>query len=246
MSCEITVKSFDPIEIEVEGCNKEDIISLENMIVCALNQKIERLGLLTKNCNVYSYGGNILINDAYNSSKELFNLINSLGFLIKEVSCELKGKTYIVSDKLLSTLRNFAKDYEFGNSIANDSVTVQVKNIIEINKFETELDYKILDMVLNIKENGKYLELAKQEVTTDYKDNKIINAIKGDIISSDFSIKEEFFTILKNTKAILDDTNVKLKEATASIITYRAKQMGYSIKEVRNGDKIELQLERCE
>ena len=44
----------------------------------------------------------------------------------------------------------------------------------------------------------------------------------------------------------MDDTNTKLKEATANIIAYRAKQMGYSIKEVRNGDKIELQLERCE
>ena len=246
MSCEITVKSFNPIEIKLGGCNKQDIIDLEDAIVCALNQKLDRLALLVKGCNVYNLDGNILINDAYNVATSVMPLIKALGLKVKELDCSLKGKSYLVSDELLSTLRNFAKDYNFGDKISNSSLTEVTKDIILKNKFEIDLNYKILDMVLNIKQNGSYLELAKQEITTDYKDNKFVSELKGDIISNGNSIMEELANIFGNVKAILEDTNNKLRDATASIISYRAKQMGYSIKEVKNGDKIELELVRCE
>ena len=246
MSCEITVKSFNPIEIKLGGCNKQDIINLEDAIVCALNQKLDRLSLLTKGCNIYSLDGNLLINDAYNVSSGALLLIETLGFKVKEVGCELKGKSYLVSDELLSTLRNFASNYNFGEKIANATLNETVKDIILKNKFEVDLDYKILDMVLNIKQNGTYVELAKQEVSTDYKDNKFVSEIRGDIISNGDNIKEELANIFKSVQETLINTNDKLKNATASIISYRAKQMGYSIKEVKKGDKIELELVRCD
>ena len=246
MSCEISVKSFNPLEIKVDGFTRDDVINLEGAIICALNQKLDRLSVLTRGCNVYSSDGNILINDAYNTSSCLLSLLETLGFDVREIECELKGKNYIVSDKLLASLRSFGNDYKFNHKIINCALTPSVKEIISNNKFNVDLDLRVLDMILNIKQNGCYMELAKQEIITDYKDNKFVSELRGDIISSSLSINEDLSNIFNGVKENLVKTNEILKNATASIIAYRAKQMGYSIKEVRNGNKIELELVRCE
>ena len=43
-------------------------------------------------------------------------------------------------------------------------------------------------MISNIKENGVYLEIAKQEIITNYKDDKFVSRELGDVISNKDSI----------------------------------------------------------
>ena len=158
----------------------------------------------------------------------------------------MKGKTYLISDDIVDTLRQFNRDYNFKSKIANKEVDAQVEKIIDENKFNFIVDNKILGMISNIKENGVYLEIAKQEIITNYKDDKFVSRELGDVISNKDSIKEELLKLSNKTQEMINNTNSKLKEGTSQIIKYRAKQMGYSIEEVRNGNEIQLVLVRCE
>ena len=246
MSVEMTVKTFEQVEVKVDGCNRLDILKLEDSLILALEQKLNKLNIVVKNFNVYVKDGMILVNDSYNMCPELITLSESLGFKIKKLETSLKGKTYLISDDIVDTLRQFNRDYNFKSKIANKEVDAQVEKIIDENKFNFIVDNKILDMISNIKENGVYLEIAKQEIITNYKDDKFVSRELGDVISNKDSIKEEFLKLSNKTQEMINNTNSKLKEGTSQIIKYRAKQMGYSIEEVRNGNEIQLVLVRCE
>jgi hypothetical protein len=246
MSVEMTVKTFEQVEVKVDGCNRLDILKLEDSLILALEQKLNKLNIVVKNFNVYVKDGMILVNDSYNMCPELITLSESLGFKIKKLETSLKGKTYLISDDIVDTLRQFNRDYNFKSKIANKEVDAQVEKIIDENKFNFIVDNKILGMISNIKENGVYLEIAKQEIITNYKDDKFVSRELGDVISNKDSIKEEFLKLSNKTQEMINNTNSKLKEGTSQIIKYRAKQMGYSIEEVRNGNEIQLVLVRCE
>ena len=246
MSVEMTVKTFEQVEVKVDGCNRLDILKLEDSLILALEQKLNKLNIVVKNFNVYVKDGMILVNDSYNMCPELITLSESLGFKIKKLETSLKGQTYLISDDIVDTLKQFDRKYDFKSKIANKEIDSQIEKIINENKFNFIVDNKILDMILNVKENGVYLEIAKQEIITNYKDDKFVSSERGDIISNKDSIKEEFLKLSNKTQEMINNTNSKLKEGTSQIIKYRAKQMGYSIEEVRNGNEIQLVLVRCE
>lgn len=246
MSVEMTVKTFEQVEVKVDGCNRLDILKLEDSLILALEQKLNKLNIVVKNFNVYVKDGMILVNDSYNMCPELITLAESLGFKVKKLETSLKGQTYLISDEIVDTLKQFDRNYDFKSKIANREVDSQIEKIINENKFNFIIDNKILDMILNVKENGVYLEMAKQEIITNYKDDKFVSSELGNIISNKESIKEEFLKLSNKTQEMINNTNSKLKEGTSQIIKYRAKQMGYSIEEVRNGNEIQLVLVRCE
>ena len=212
MSVEMTVKTFEQVEVKVDGCNRLDILKLEDSLILALEQKLNKLNIVVKNFNVYVKDGMILVNDSYNMCPELITLSESLGFKIKKLETSLKGKTYLISDDIVDTLRQFNRDYNFKSKIANKEVDAQVEKIIDENKFNFIVDNKILGMISNIKENGVYLEIAKQEIITNYKDDKFVSRELGDVISNKDSIKEELLKLSNKTQEMINNTNSKLKQ----------------------------------
>jgi hypothetical protein len=107
----MTVKTFEQVEVKVDGCNRLDILKLEDSLILALEQKLNKLNIVVKNFNVYVKDGMILVNDSYNMCPELITLSESLGFKIKKLETSLKGKTYLISDDIVDTLRQFNRDY---------------------------------------------------------------------------------------------------------------------------------------
>ena len=61
MSCEVRVTTFNEVqEVRIECCNKIEIGQMENSIISSITQKLEKLNVLIKNCDVYSDGTSIL------------------------------------------------------------------------------------------------------------------------------------------------------------------------------------------
>ena len=90
MSCERRVYTFQEVEeVRIECCDKKEIEDLEKTIKNALEQKTEKLNVLIKNCNIYSFGGVILVNDRYNICSDLTIVAEALGLTINPVQCSL-------------------------------------------------------------------------------------------------------------------------------------------------------------
>ena len=249
MSCEVTYSTFIRIETEevkIECCNKKEIEKLEDCIISSITQKLEKINILIKNCNVYAFDGNVLVNDRYNICTDLISVAEAFGLTIKQIQCGLRGKNYIITDKLLSVLKQFERTFEFGNEIANQELTDLVKSAIEENKHEALIDAELLSMVQNIKKNGQYVTSRKREVIEDYEDDLLVGRSEGEWISDADSIRNKLINVSKEAQETINQTNSQLRDGTAKLIYTRARQMGYSVQEVKKGTQTQLVLVRCE
>ena len=119
MSCERRVHTFQQVEeVRIECCDKKELEELEKTIISSIEQKLEKLNILIKNCNVYSGDGMILVNDRYNICSDLVTVAEAFGLNIKQVQCSLKGKNYIITDELLTVLKQLEREFDFGTNIA--------------------------------------------------------------------------------------------------------------------------------
>ena len=53
MSCDITTTTFEEVEkVKIECCDKKEIEALEKSIISSIEQKLEKLNILIRNCNI--------------------------------------------------------------------------------------------------------------------------------------------------------------------------------------------------
>lgn len=155
MSCERRVHIFQQVEeVRIECCNKKELEDLEKIIITSLEQKLEKLNILIKNCSVYSGNGMILVNDRYNICSDLITVAEAFGLNIKQIQCSLRGKNYVITDDLLTVLKQLEKEYEFGKNIANQELSNIISQILYDNTITRNIDANVLEMVKNIKKNG--------------------------------------------------------------------------------------------
>lgn len=247
MSCEIESVSFEEIEeVRIECCDKKEIEALEKCIISSIEQKLEKLNILIKNCGVYAYSGSLLVNDRHNVCSDLVSVAEAFGLTIKQIQSTLKGKTYMITDGLLSVLEQFGNNFEFGKSVQNKEIDETIKQIISSNQTSASIDYEILKMVRNIKQNGQYVTTRTRTVTETYEDSYLIDRSEGKWISDADNIKEKLMALSKNAEKTINNTNAQLRDGTAKLIYSRARQMGYSVQEVKKGTQTQLVLVRCE
>lgn len=246
MSCRRKVKSFEQIKVEIDDCNKEEIELLEKTIILALEQKLEKLNILVKNCNIFCDNGAILINDRYNTCIDLKEIALAFGLSITEINCELRGKNYIITDDLLNVLRQFNNNYEFGKNIANKEIDDIVSKIISNNCKDFKIDDSILEMVMNIKENGKYTFSKSRSVETIYYDGLVENKNVGAWSVDENKIREKLTKLSKDSQKEVNNINDCLRDGTSKLIYSRARQMGYSVQEIKKGTQVQLVLVRCD
>lgn len=246
MSCTRTIKTFEHEEIKIDTCNKAEIELMEKTIISVIKQKVDKINILIKNCDVYSYNGNILVNDRYNICSDLITVAEAFGLNIKQIQCSLRGKNYLITDELLTVLKQLNNALEIGKDIANKDLTEEIKKIIDANKLETVIDKDILDMIINIKENGQYTFTRKREVTTTERDGRVLSTQKGDWSIDANSIKDRLLSLAKKTEKTINDTNQQLRDGTSKLIYARARQMGYAVQEIKKGKQTQLVLVRYE
>ena len=247
MSCERRVHTFQQVEeVRIECCNKKELEDLEKIIIASLEQKLEKLNILIKSCNVYSGNGMILINDRYNICSDLLGVAEAFGLNIKQIQCPLKGKNYIITDDLLIVLKQLEKEYEFGKNIANQELSDIVSEILSDNAITKNIDANVLDMVRNIKKNGQYVTTRSRTITEQTEDGILIGRSEGQWVSDADVIRNRLMDISKKAQNTVNRTNSQLRDGTAKLIYARARQMGYAVQEVKKGTQTQLVLVRCE
>lgn len=247
MSCERRVKTFEEVEeVRIECCNREELISLEKAVVSSIEQKLEKLNIIIKNCDVYSGNGLILVNDRYNICPELTTIAEAFGLSIKQIQCLLRGKTFIITDDLLDVLKQLNRELQFGKNIANKELTDLVGDILKEHKVARTIDQNVLDMVNNIMKNGQYVTERKREVVEVYDDNYLRSRTESEWVSNEAQLQKKLMEMSQDAKETVNKTNAQLREGTAKLIYARAKQMGYAVQEIKKGTQTQLVLVRCE
>ena len=248
MSCIEEVQIFQKVEVRIECCDKKELEELENTIIYSIEQKLEKLSILIKNCNVYSGNGMILVNDRFNICYDLISVAEAFGLTIKQIQCSLKGKNYIISDDLLTFLKQLEKEYDFGKNIANQEMPNAVSHILDDNVIVRNIDSNVLSMVRNIKKNGQYVTTKTRTIKERIikEEGKLIDRIEGEWVSDSEEIREKLMILSKNAQDIVNKTNEQLRDGTAKLIYARARQMGYAVQEVKKGTQTQLVLVRHE
>ncbi len=177
---------------------------------------------------------------------EITSIAEALGLAISPIQCSLRGKNYIISDKLVSYLAQFGIGCNLGKKIANQELTETIKDIIAKNSPKTEIDTSILAMVENIMTNGQYITTRTREITEVYEDYFLYNRTEGEWKSDANEIRDRLMSISKQANETVKKTNEQLRDGTAKLIFARARQMGYSVQEVKNANQTQLVLVRCE
>ena len=247
MSCERRVHTFQQVEeVRIECCDKKELEELEKTIISSIEQKLEKLNILIKNCNVYASNGMLLVNDRYNICSDLPAVAEAFGLKIKQIQCSLRGKNYIITDDLLTTLKQLEKDFSFGTNVANQELTDVVNQIITDNSVNRSIDLNVLDMVRNIKKNGQYVTTRSRTITEETEDGRLIGRTEGQWITDANEIRNKLLMISKDAQNTVNRTNSQLRDGTAKLIYARARQMGYAVQEVKKGTQTQLVLVRCE
>ena len=245
MSCTRTVKTFETVEVKIDICNKKELEQLEEAIISSINQKLEKINILIKNCDIYSNGNCVLVNDRFNICSSLKDIAEAFGLECKLVDCSLKGKSYLISDQLLGVLKQLDVKFNLGEKIANKELTDEIEDIM--GKFGiANIDYDVLDMVRNIKTNGAYKVTKTREVQQTYYDGHLRDQLKGDWDVDEKPIKDKLLQMSKKAEEIVGKTNENLRDGTTKLIYARARQMGYAVQEVKKGTQTQLVLVRYE
>lgn len=247
MSCEVRVETFKEIEeVRIECCDRNEIETLEKNIISSIEQKLEKLNILIKNCNAYNYDGYLLINDRYNICSSLEEVSSAFGLSVKQIQCAIRGKNYIITDELLTVLKQFDKKIDFGSAVSNHELTEQIISIISQNSSNATIDLDILAMVRNIKKNGQYITTRTREITETREDGILVGRSESQWVSDADLIKNKLMRVSKKAQEVVNKVNAQLRDGTAKLIYARARQMGYSVQEVKKGTQTQLVLVRCE
>ena len=245
MSCERKVQTFETVEVKIDTCNKQEIEELENSIVSSLNQKLEKLNILIKNCNVYSNGQCILIHDRFNICANLQEIAAAFGLKCELAQCLLKGKAYLITDRLLNVLQQIDVSYDFGCIVANQKLTSEIEEIMGMFG-KNGIDSNVLEMVRNIRKHGVYTANKTRKVNETYYDGKLIERTSGSWSINEETIISQLLKIAKEAEEVIKKTNTQLRDGTTKLIYERARQMGYAVQEIKKGTQTQLVLVRYE
>ena len=246
MSCVRTVKTFEVVEIKLDEIKANDLVELEETLCNVMIQKLEKLNILIKETNIYSHNGCLLINDRYRICADLEEITRAFGLEIKKINCSLRGNNYIVSDSLIALLKEIGVNYNFGESIANQTATEEIKAIIESNAIPMAVKGNLLEIVRNIRQNGSYTMTKKREVITEYYDDQFRGETKGAWDSNEASIQTQLKAFAERSKQTVSKANTDMLNGTTKLIYSRARQMGYAVEEVKKDKDVQLVLVRLQ
>ena len=247
MSCEIMTKSFEEIEeVRISCCNRNELLSLIDAMKKAIEQKLQKLNILIKHCDVYTDGKAILVHDRFGICADLISISEAFGLQAKQVPCSLRGKTYIINDPLLDYLRQLDQDLSFGEDIANSTVTDVVRKIMAANYSPSGIDSQVLAMVRNIMKNGEYVTTKTRTVTETFEDSYLVGRSESKWVSDESEARNKLMKLSAEAQATVNQANANLRDGTAKLIYARARQMGYSVQEIKKGTQVQLVLVRCE
>ena len=244
MSGRETVVSFVPIEVTIDCIDKNTVCEIENAAICAVKQKLDKLNIIFKNLNVYCHKNTLLVNDRYGTSRDLEEIASAFGLNIQAVECGLRGKSYILQDSLTKLICATQPSFSIAE-YANNKITPELISVIEKNRLQGAAESDISEILREIKTKGYYSVNGKQKVTTVYYEGSMIEQNLGEIVSDEAKISARLNGYAAEAKSAVSKANDNLRDGTVKLLYHRARQMGYAVKEERNGNQVQLVLVRC-
>ncbi len=234
-------------EVRVKLLTKDSLIKIENSMQECIKQKLCKLNILFQNLDIYSYKDYLFINDKYNIVNDLEKIVTSFGMDIKPILTNLKGKSYIATDKLVKFLELIGSDYDFGKDYQklNDNSIAEMINS-NTNEFTDIINrYSGLnELLMQIRENDYVLGVEKQTIKQHFVNSKLQNTEVLNVKSNVEDIKNKLHSFIDNIEEQVKENNNFMQNGTTNLLEYRARQMGYSIEKQQLGDEIQLVLVR--
>ena len=240
MSCRRTEKTFQKIEIKIDTLTNQDLIKIEDTIELALNQKITKLTTLLQNTNNYCYDNCLVVNDRYNITRDLEEIVKAFGMNIICLDCNLKGKTYLITDSLTDILKQINVEYEFAKELNNFEITEDIHDLIKHSHKKFKKNLELEKIINNIRLNKSYIAEKTIETTSTYEDYLLLNEEKTETYNVDISkVNSQINSFINSSNLQLNKVNQDMQNGTSKLIYSRAKQMGYAVQEIKKNNQIE-------
>ncbi len=233
------------VEISIDAVTKEQLEQVLVEAKKALIEKLKKLNVVLKNLDVYCHNGRLLVNDRYGICKEITEIATAFGFSVELVNCGLKGKSYILHDKLFDLIKVLDSTFDIGN-FSNKTTNYDLQDILAKKNILLPVGTELQDILRTILREGKLFIMGSQKITTTYEDGRQISQQKGEIVSDKDLITSQLHSYMTATQEKLVNANSDLQNGTVKLLYHRARQMGYSVKEERKGTQVQLVLVRAE
>jgi hypothetical protein len=230
-------------EIKINNVRASDVRTFEKGLITCIEQKLEKLNIITKNMNVCAIKDHLVINDRYSICPEFSRIVENFGMNIKAVSVSgLKGKTYLISDEIVAILHKLSSCYQFGKSISNMKSNEAIENTvgtegIQYKNIDLKYDRELVSYISEILDNGS---VTVQGTET------LIDGISQGIVSNSESVKSKLNNLIGEIKSQVKNNNKNMQNGTTEILYHRARQMGYSVEKKTNGKEVQLVLVRLQ
>ena len=253
MSCEDHDYGWDDVQIEpiievrkinlaITTISQKELCKIEEAMTMCLDRKFDKLNLLLRQMNVYQLNDCLIVNDRYNTAPNLVEIVKSFGMDVKTVTVSgLKGKTYIIGDKITKLLSKLGTDYDFSKTV-DVKQCPQTVNLDGIDAFrypevDSVYDDELASFLQEIKHHGEVRIVGSET---------LIDGVSQGIVSDKERVTSKLKQYLSDVQKQACENNRNVQNGTTEILYARARQMGYSVQKEVKGKQVQLVLVRME
>lgn len=229
------------IDISITTITAAELSTIEEAMRLCLNRKLEKLNLLLKQMNVCQVGNFLVVNDRYNTALNFMEIVRAFGMDINQIAITgLRGKTYVVGDKITKLLDIMGSTYDF-------SSIIDIHSLREVNKDQLFLfNYDELDATYDSELKALLKEIKTTGAVKISGSEKFVDGVSQGIVSNQDATEKKLKKYLSDIKQQACENNRNVQYGTTEILYFRARQMGYSVKKEVKGKEVQLVLERIE
>jgi len=229
------------LNLTVDTVSREKLDSIVKGLSLCLDRKLDKLNLMLKNLDVWVYQGNLLVNDRYNICPNFKDIAESFGMDCLPININgIKGKTYILNDKVAELIKILDTNYQWMNVVPNAmlfSGEIQIPSLFMYHDLHSVYDKELENYLLEIKRNGMIYRTGTETFIDGVSQGKTVDVS---------SIKERLEQFSKDVSCQAKSNNRQLQNGKAEILYTRARQMGYAVEKKTDGKTVQLIMVRLE
>ena len=232
--------AWRPVQVEVRTVSKESLEEIERCLTLCLDRKLDKLSLLLKQMDVYLLGDNLIVNDRFSTAHGFEETVRAFGTDIKSVSFPaLRGKTYILSDRIAQLLRVSGAEYAWEEAVqlkrARFDAQALEGQLFRYGELQGKYDGELRDFLRQVKETGSVSVAGREQ---------FVNGRSRGVVSDSARVEQKLSAYLADVREEARENNRQLQRGTAGLLRERARQMGYSVEQEEKDGKIQLVLVR--
>lgn len=227
------------ITLTCRAITSEQIQMMITGLATCLDRKIDKLNLLLKSMNVYECDGQLIVNDRYGISHDFYDVVHQFGMDIAETDISgLKGKTYIVCDRIKKLLEILGYDYRWDRIVTgmkNESFQVNPQDFFTYQGVSARYGEELQAFLREIRKTGCVHRQGKET---------FIDGVSQGVVSDVARVEAELQRFAEDIRNEANSNNKHLQYGTTELLYARARQMGYSVEKTVSGSTVQLVLVR--